>query len=143
MANEVGFDASELTKIFDEMLGRGEHIAADVLPIIGEILVSAVHQQFESEGGGKWEPLKESTLNNRRLRGRGAKILQDSGIFAGSIMPNVGADFAEAYTNVPYSVFHTSDEPRTVIPYRNPFDIDQEAALDEMVRLVLKAAVPA
>lgn len=143
MANEVVFDASQLTKIFDELLERGEHVAENVLPIIGEILVSAVQQQFETEGGGKWEPLADSTLESRRLRGRGAKILQDSGIFAGSIMPSVTADHAEAYTNVPYAIFHTSDEPRTLIPYRNPFEIDEEAALDQMVQLVLKAAVPA
>lgn len=142
MADFVRFDAKELGKIFDEMLERGERIPAAVLPNVAQILVSAVEDEFATEGRGKWQQLADETLARRRREGRGAKILQDTGIFAGSITPFVGADFAEALTNVPYAVFHTSDAPRKIIPYRNPFDIDMEAAEQQMIDLVLQAAVP-
>jgi phage gpG-like protein len=142
MAEFVQFDTTELTKIFDQLEERAEKIGPEVMPAMAEVLVSAVQDEFESQGDGKWPPLAESTLAKRRRDGRGAKILEDTGIFAGSITPLTGPEFAEAYTNVPYAVYHTSDAPRTKIPYRNPFQIDEEAALDQMAEMVLKAAVP-
>jgi phage gpG-like protein len=142
VAESVQFDATEIAKVFDELLERGQRVGEEVMPAMAEILVSAVQEEFETGGRGKWKELADSTLAKRRREGKGAKILEDTGIFAGSITQDVGADFAEAYTNVPYAIFHTSDEPRTLIPYRNPFDVDQDATGDEMVRLILDAAVP-
>jgi phage gpG-like protein len=141
MADFVQIDASQLRRLMEDFEDAAERLP-ELMPAVAEVLVSAVSQEFETEGRGRWQKLADSTLESRRRRGRGAKILQDSGIFAGSIMPYVEHDLAEAFTNVPYAIFHTSDEPRTVIPYRNPFDIDMEAAQEEMVRIVLAGVVP-
>jgi phage gpG-like protein len=137
MEDGVRLDASDLRRVIEEMGDAAERLP-DILPNVAEILVSAVATQFETEGQGRWPKLADSTLEQRRRSGRGAKILQDRGIFAGSITPLVSEMAAEAFTNVPYAIFHTSPEPRTVIPYRNPFDIDFEATTDEVVSMVLK-----
>lgn len=142
MAGEpVSVDVRDLTQALYELKKAGGRLP-DLMPVVAEMLVSAVQEQFETEGQGKWPPLKPSTLKKRRGGGVGAKILQDTGIFAGSITPDYGPNFAEAYTNVPYAIFHTSDQPRTIIPYRNPFDIDEGAFLDEIVKLVEGTLVP-
>lgn len=69
------------------------------------------------------------------------KILQDRGILAGSITPDTGDSsgqiYAEAYTNVPYAVFHVSPEPRTIIPLRDFFAIDEEHFAAEATEIVL------
>ena len=39
-----------------------------------------------------------------------------------------------------YAVFHVSDEPRTIIPLRNPFDVPDEA-LEEATLVVLRGLV--
>ena len=108
------------------------------MAIVAESLVAAVSDEFESAGRGRWEPLAESTL--KRRRGSEAQILKDTGRFAGSIQADSGADFAEAATDVSYAVFHVSDEPRTVIPLRNPFDIPDEV-LEEANVLIATALV--
>ncbi len=139
MAEEgVSVDVRDLTKVLDA-LQKAAGKMPDLMPTVAEILVSAVHQQFETEGGGKWQRLAPSTLARRR--GGSAKILQDTGLFAGSITPDYGPGFAEAFTNVPYAVFHTSDQPRHVLPYRNPFDVDEDAVLAEVVDLVQNALI--
>jgi phage gpG-like protein len=86
----------------------------DMLPIIAELLVSGVQDVFEAEGPG-WAKLADATLAGRRRHGKGAKILQDTGMMAGSVSPAWGDTFAEALSLVSYDVYHVSREPR-----RNP-----------------------
>lgn len=106
-----------------------------LLPSIAEILVGGVLDVFEAEGPG-WPDLAEST--KRQRRGTTYKILQDTGMFAASIAPGWGADYAEAFAGVSYAIFHTSPEPRTKIPLRNPFNLGpfEPAILDEVAELV-------
>ena len=142
MAEEgVSVDARDMVRVLAELEKAGDRMS-DVMPTVAEMLVSAVHEEFETEGQGKWPPLKPSTIKQRRGGGAGVKILQDTGVFVGSVTPDYGLGFAEAYTNVPYAVFHTSAEPRRIIPYRDPFDIDEEALLEEVVVLVQSVLVP-
>lgn len=123
---ETAVDSSE----FQALLMRARRHGAKLQPImdvVAEGLVADVSDQFESEGMGKWAPLAAATLAARRKRGRGAKILQDTGRFAGSIRAHAGPNFAEATTDVAYAVYHVSDAPRSRIPLRNPFDLPDEA----------------
>jgi phage gpG-like protein len=136
----VSVDTSELQHVLDYLRENVDDLPG-ILPSVAEAMVSAVLSEFETEGRGKWAPLKQATIDRRRGGGGGAKILQDTGLFAGSITPDFGSDFAEAYTNVPYAVFHTSDAPRKVIPYRNPFDIDEDALLEDVVAMVQRVLV--
>jgi phage gpG-like protein len=136
----VSVDTSELQRVLEYLRENVEDLPG-IMPSVAESMVSAVLSEFETEGRGKWAPLKPETIARRRGGGGGAKILQDTGLFAGSITPDFGPDYAEAYTNVPYAVFHTSDAPRKIIPYRNPFDIDEDALLEDVVSMVQKALV--
>lgn len=122
---DVGMDASPILHQLTLLRQRGSNLR-ETMSVIAEDLVAAVSDEFESEGRGKWAPLAESTLAKRRKRGRGAKILQDTGRWAGSHHPVYGDDFAEAATDVSYAVFHVSDAPRTLIPLRNPYDLPEE-----------------
>lgn len=65
------------------------------------------------------------------------KILQDRGILAGSIVPDTGEIYAEAYTNVPYAVYHISPAPRRIIPLRDFFAIDADHFAAEATEMVL------
>jgi phage gpG-like protein len=136
----VAVDVRELRTVLAELTRNAQNLP-DLMPSIAEALVAAVQSEFETEGRGAWPPLAPSTIAARRGGGGGAKILQDTGLFAGSITPAFGPDWAQAFTNVPYAIFHTSDKPRTKIPYRNPFDIDEAAVLEEVVGMVQRALV--
>lgn len=65
------------------------------------------------------------------------RILRDTGLLFGSISPNYGPNFVEAFTNVPYGIYHTSSAPRRVIPLRDFFDIDQARVTEDIADLLL------
>lgn len=127
-------DASELQRELGRIGKRSEDFSP-LTPVIADMLVAYVNDEFESAGRGRWAQLEPSTLKKRR--GSTAQILKDSGRFAASIRPEHGPDFAAAVTDVSYAVYHASDAPRSVIPLRNPFDVGDVAepeALDMVAR---------
>lgn len=138
--SEVTLDSTGLTAVINQYVANAGQLEP-VAQQIAAMLVAAVDEEWDSGGHGQWEQLKQSTLDNRRREGRGAKILEDTGVAAGSVMPAYGSDYASAYTNVPYMIFHTSDQPRTIIPYRNPFDFDPENVLDRSAEMILARLV--
>jgi phage gpG-like protein len=131
-------DTSKIQEVVKEFERKGGTISS-CMPVVAQMLVGAVHGVFEAQGPG-WPPFAASTLKGRRGKGN-PKLLQDTGVLVGSIRGESGADYAEAGTNVPYVVFHASDAPRRKIPLRNPFDIDQEKVLDDVVSLLLAEIV--
>jgi phage gpG-like protein len=139
MAETVRADFSALTGLLDD-LERATGDVPRVMPIIAEAMVSEVLRVFEMEGavGGepKWEDLAESTKNRRRSS-TSFKILQDTTVLVGSITPDHGDDYVEAFTNVPYAVYHISKAPRRVIPLRDFFAIDQEEFLAEASDIIV------
>jgi phage gpG-like protein len=59
----------------------------------GILMLGSIDKNFRAEGRPtKWVPLSEMTLARRRKEGRGAKILQDTGMGKGSIVYNVVSD---------------------------------------------------
>lgn len=59
----------------------------------GILMLGSIDKNFRAEGRPtKWPPLSEMTLARRRKEGRGAKILQDTGMGKGSIVYNVVSD---------------------------------------------------
>lgn len=138
MADELIEARADLAHLFDTITARGKNLGR-LTPIFAEMLVAAVHDRIEAEGPG-WQKLEDSTLRKRRKQGRGAKMLQDTGNFVSSIHGEDGPDFAEAATNVPYIIYSISKEPRTIIPYRNPFELETSEAnriADEVVDMLL------
>lgn len=121
-----------LQRILHDFEERGGNVD-DVGPVVAEDMVSRVLERFELQSGhqqGPWEPLSPITLMMRRAEGKGAKMLQDTGILKGSVMPWSEGGEAEAYTNDPKAKFHFSHEPRNKIPLRDAFDI----AMDEVAQ---------
>jgi len=137
MAETVEIDFSPLLRTVAD-LERRLADAHRTMPLIAEALVSSVHEVFEREGavGGKprWPPLKRQ---RRRNRGGGQKILQSSGVMAGSITPASSDAWVMAYTGVRYAKYHVSKLPRKVIPLRDFFDIDRGEFYAEAADILL------
>lgn len=117
-------DAPELFAILKKQRMQGADLST-TMQVVGEQLLAAVSDQFDSEGGGKWAPLADSTIARRR-GGGDHKILQDTGALAGSQAVHSGADFAEVSTDKFYAVFHVSEAPRHIIPLRNFYDLPED-----------------
>ncbi len=135
----VTADTKELEKAVASY-GRRSADLSSTMAQVAEHLVSAVNDRWNSAGDGEWEPLAESTLKARR--GTTAQILIDTGRAVASVKADHGPDYAEASTDVGYMRFHASEEPRTVIPYRNPFDLKDEA-LEEAAAMIAEAIAQA
>ena len=133
----VDWNADELVTRVEELRERGGDLSG-TMAVVADLLVAAVNDEFESQGRGNWPPLAASTHAKRR--GSTAQIHLDTGRFAGSIRADSGEDWAEAATDVSYAVYHVSDAPRSIIPKRDPFDVD-EARLDEGTEIILAALI--
>jgi phage gpG-like protein len=128
----------QLRKVVDETLKRGGNLQG-VAEVVAEELVAAVEQNFQDERGfqqGAWQELADSTKARRREAAE-HKILQDTTVLAGSITPAHQGLEAEAFTDVPYAIFHVSEEPRSVIPLRDFLDVDLEGIADTTSDLIL------
>lgn len=124
--NVVTVDTTELRKALNDFACNADN-ATTAHKVLGEILRRYVDDKFQSEGPG-WAPLSPATIARRRVSER-YQILQDTGVLAGSMVPDGGPDFAEVSTNVLYSVFHLAYSSHQSM--RDFFDIDFDAALDE------------
>jgi phage gpG-like protein len=140
----VQFTSDPLVAVLEKYDMAGRNLR-DVMGVIADDLVSRGDENFQTEGvaspSGKWQELAESTIRQRRKKGKGAKILQDTGRMAGSLNPEHGDDFAEVYTNDERAPFHVSKDPRDHIPLRDFMDIDleevqREAAEDLLAQIV-------
>ena len=127
----------ELSTIIRTMQAKAQALP-QMLPAVAELLVAGVADVFEAEGPG-WEKLADSTIAARRKAGVGAKILQDSGLMAGTVSPSWGDTFAEAASAVSYDVYHVSKEPRHRLPLRDFYDLGsfERPILDEAAELIL------
>jgi len=126
MAAGALVDVSELVRELSAIERRITDYSG-VTPVLAEILVGAVNDRWMSAGGGTWAPLAPSTLYKRRLHGKGAQILQDTGRAVASVQADSGPTWAQAATDVGYMVYHVSNAARSVIPLRDPFDVEIQA----------------
>lgn len=120
MASGAHVDVSELEREYKRIEKRVGDFSP-ITPIIGEILVGYVNDEWDSAGRGRWPQLAPSTVAHRR--GTSTEILKDTGRAAGSVRAESDATSAAAVTDTDYMKFHVSDEARTRIPLRNPFDV--------------------
>lgn len=123
VAVDVKFETRELREVLGAMRDRGKNLDG-AMKFIAHDMLDRVEDNFATEGHGEWPGLAASTLAKRRKQGRGAKILQDTGRLAGSITADWGSDYAEAYTNVNYAIYHVSKKPRRKIPLRDFLAMD-------------------
>lgn len=97
---------------------RGQSVDK-AMPVIGEMIRSAVGDMFEAQGPG-WAPLSEATIRQRR--GTSHMILQDTGVMATSGAPAFGPDFVDFVFGASYSVFHAPDAQGRDITDLGPFE---------------------
>lgn len=139
---------------------RGIRAMHELAPAIAEAMHAEVLEVFETEGYGEWPPFAASTLAERsfqprarnkdgslkrtkkgklvKRRARGnPKLLQDTGNLVGSLVEDWDDHVVEVYTNVPYAKYHTSPEPRHIIPLRDFTDIDRDAFEDDVANMIL------
>jgi len=139
----VDLDFGPFVDAMRQLEAAGAGVAAEVTPVIAELLVSSVLEVFEKEGavpgGAAWPDLAPSTKEKRAKRQASGvfKILQDSGVMVGSITPYSEAMAAEAFSNVPYAGYHVSQRARSKIPLRDFTAIDFETAQREATDIVL------
>ena len=65
-ANNAQFDFRQLMKVVRGMGESGKQALAAARPVLGEILVTAVDYEFQTEGRGRWPDLADSTKLKRR-----------------------------------------------------------------------------
>ena len=143
VAVQFQLDDSELLKALDAYASRTKNLKP-VFRLIALDFLDRVEDNFASESGfafGEWEDLAPATIAARRKNGVGYKILQDTGVMAGSVTPDYGNDFAEAFTTIFYAKYHTSKEPRSKLPLRDFFDIDIESAQKDAAELILEEII--
>lgn len=126
-------DSRELALVLEQLGSTARQRVSRVLPAVAEALVSAVSDVYDAEGPG-WEPLKEGTLRGRR--GSSSRILQDTGVMAGSTHGVTGNDWAEAAAGVDYANFHATGTGR--MARRDPFDLgkNESRVLEDIAQMV-------
>lgn len=131
-------DITGLTSVLEELGAAAETPGAEIMTLAGEVLVDGVLEEFETEGGGRWPQLADSTL--RKRRGSTAQILVDTNRMRGSINADkaiaAGDDSVTVSTDVEYAIFHVSKRARTKIPLRDFFDI-QPKYFEDAIEVVL------
>lgn len=104
---------------------RGQSVDK-AMPVIGEMMRTAVADMFEAQGPG-WQQLSEETIRQRR--GTSHMILQDTGLMAVSGEPAFGPDFVDFVFGASYSVYHAPDAQKRDITDLGPFE---QPLLDEV-----------
>ena len=131
---DVTVDGAELVKLLQRFEKKGGDLTP-AMAVIAEQLVSAVNDEFESAGHGKWPPHAAATIARNRA-GESSQLLKRTGRLAGSIEPWSYPDAAEAATSVSYAVYHVSSAPRKKIPLRDFFDVP-DSVIDDACETLL------
>lgn len=137
---DISVDMSELQ---GELSKIGDRVDL-ALPIIGEVLVTAIDELIQSEGAagteGEWEPFSPVTFKIHPRR-EGGKLLQDTGELA-NMQTEIGPDFVEVFSPAPYAGYQMDGvDPNPIpefgpIPARDPFAIDLDDVLGEACQLI-------
>lgn len=134
---DVDVDVTELLRAIEDYERAGGDMQK-TMRLVALSLVEAVDDEFETEGRGQWPGHAPATLARRA----GGKLLQDSGVLAGSIGADWGPRHAEANTNVAYAVHHVFGAPAANIPERNPFDVPDKV-FEDAAELIASAIADA
>ena len=113
----VSVDSRKLRKALQTLVKELGH--KRVFAELGTATVTAIDFNFRKQGNdeGKWKPLSERTLEQRRKKGSGAKILQDIGTLKNSMTYNPnGTKSVDIGTEVFYGKFHQEGVRRSVLP---------------------------
>ena len=127
----------DVEKLLDRI---AQHVQSVPTSLISQMLVTAIEDEIESEGRGRWEGFSPTTLKLHHRR-KGGKLLQDTGNLA-SIQSDEGDDWAEAWSPAPYAIFHIFGATQDNIylqhaphrlPQRDFLDVELDEVLEEVV----------
>ena len=102
---KVSVNTTEIDGLARGLLRKGGDMSEEMTKITG-IMLDAVEENFEQEGRpGKWTPLAEATVEERRELGFGPEhpILQRTGTLAASIQAQSSHNEATVSTNLRYA----------------------------------------
>ena len=102
---EIKINDKEVTKLFNELVRRGQNMSP-AMKIISGIMLDAVRENFEKEGPG-WQKLKPATIRQREKKGYWpGKILRVRGQLSSSITSRHDSKSARVGTNKVYAAIH-------------------------------------
>lgn len=96
---------------------------------VGNMLAKTFKDNFQSEGGmlGKpWQPLAAKTLREKRRLGYPDDILVRTGKMRDSFRSEANATFVDIWNEMPYFVYHQSNQPRKKLPRRIMMRLDEQ-----------------
>lgn len=145
MQADVEVDVSEVVRELSEYGKRAGNVQS-VAAQVADMLVSAIEDKVESEGGGAWPPPAASTLSRAKRKGyrkgKGfGKLLQDTGHMVGDVVPSHDATTATATSPASYALVHADGAPAANVPQRDFLDVVDDEFMAEVADLLLREVV--
>jgi phage gpG-like protein len=129
-----------MQQLLEAVEGLDNNVEAG-LPVLGEIIQTAVEEVIQTEGAagtdGPWEPFSPTTLKLNPKR-RGGQLLQDTGLLA-RLQIRRGMDWVEVRSPAPYAGFHVTGVRQNGIPNLGPVPARNFLAID-LGRILERAA---
>lgn len=140
---DVNIDDKDVQYLLNDLSKRFSNLTP-VMKEIGDIVTESVQRNFEehrSPEGISWEPLAESTKEQKEKKGRNADdILVLHRILMGSIHPEAYADHVDVGTDIVYAAIHqfggeTGRGHKVKIPARSFLGVRDEdwAEIEDMI----------
>ena len=123
--DKVTVDTSDLGRIFSELNARAQSIP---MAMVAAPFVTAIDDEIQSQGKGKWPPFADATLRMHPRR-KGGKLLQDTGQLAQMQVDEQDAiQTAFVFSPADYAWKHANGYKR--IPKRDYLDIDMDGTAE-------------
>lgn len=135
--SKVTFDTRELEAIFKEMVNRAKNIP---MALVAAPYVTAVDDEIQSEGRGRWPAFSEVTFRYHPHR-RGGKLLQYTGTLANiQVDEQQSIGLATIFSPAKYAYKH-ADGWRSAnqrIPKRDFLDINMDVTTEKACLLIVQ-----
>ncbi|MEA3225130.1 MAG: hypothetical protein U9Q07_04205 [Planctomycetota bacterium] len=136
----VTFDTRELEAIFRELVENAKNIP---MVLVAAPFVTAVDDEINSEGQGRWPPFSEVTFRFHPHR-RGGKLLRDTNVLSNIQVDNqqsIGK--AKIFSPAKYAYKHANGyrKGKERIPKRDFLDINMEATTEKACIAVVQEIV--
>ncbi len=125
----VTFDTRELEGIFRELVERTKNVP---MALVAAPYVTAVDDEINSEGQGRWPPFSEVTFRYHPHR-RGGKLLRDTNKLASiQVQDQQSVGLAKIFSPAKYAYKHADGyrKGNVRIPQRDFLDINMEATTE-------------
>lgn len=110
----------------------------------GQMLIKTFSDNFTYEGamlGDRWEPLKPSTLAEKKRLGYSDKILVRTGAMRFGFNSRSYEDAVIIWNSSPYFPYHQSNKPRFKLPRRVMMKLDEKRK--QMIVKIFQASLQA